>query len=172
VKVWCSSGGWSLWRWFPYSPDPVLLSEGDPLSVRIGTARATAVDHGGLKTRHIWRGQRHCFFDKLELDELVLNQTRIVFFSIHPILVCHLLSLNQTRFGWMESNGWMEKIWKNLDDRKPFRSILDVRFLGVKSPAFRVIFGCRKSSQSRCQRRGMDRVSNLLRRWAPVTEGL
>ena len=32
----------------------------------------------------------------------------------------------------------MEKKMKNLDDRKPFRSILHVRFLGVKSPAFRV----------------------------------
>ena len=112
MKVWCSSGDWSHWRWFPYSPDPVLLSEGDPLSVRIGTARATAVDHGGFG---------HAIFG-------VVNA--IVFLTM-----CHLLSLNQTRIGWMDE--W-KKRWKNLDDRKPFRSILHVRFLGVKSPAFRV----------------------------------
>ena len=113
MKVWCSSGDWSHWRWFPYSPDPVLLSEGDPLSVRIGTARATAVDHGGFD---------HAIFG-------VVNA--IVFLT-----VCHLLSLNQTRTGWMESNGWMEKRWKNLDDRKPFRSILDVRFFWCQIPCF------------------------------------
>ena len=112
VKVWCSSWDWSHGRWFPLSPDPVLLlSEGDPLSVRIGTARATAVDHGGFG---------HAIFG-------VINT--IVFFYN----VCHLLSLNQTRIGCMEKYG---KKWKNLDDRKPFRPILDVRFLfGVKSPA-------------------------------------
>lgn len=102
-------------RWFLLSPDPVLLlSKGDPLSVRIGTARATAVDHGGFDHG----GFGHAIFG-------VLNT--IVFFN-H---VCHLLSLNQTRIGWVDE--W-NKIWKNLDDRKSFPSILDVRLIfGVKS---------------------------------------